>query len=95
MIDYILTLFDHYRELRSLWNSDLHRYLIIWISLIFMLFSFSGTKFPHDPMTGLTPVFILFACLIDDDAGRSQDFLPVQSDAAEYGIALHLRFTCA
>lgn len=43
------------------WGDPLDRFLWIWFSVVFLFFSFSGTKLPHYLLYGATPLFILMA----------------------------------
>ena len=46
---------------RSAWADPLDRYLWIWFGVVFLFFSFSGTKLPHYLLYGCAPLFILMA----------------------------------
>lgn len=48
-------------RLRSYWADPLDRFLWIWFAVVFVFFSFSGTKLPHYLLYGCTPLFILMA----------------------------------
>lgn len=48
-------------ELRRSWADPLERFLWIWFLVVFVFFSFSGTKLPHYLLYGSTPLFILMA----------------------------------
>lgn len=47
--------------LRAAWDDRLERFLWIWFTVVFAIFSFSGTKLPHYLLYGATPLFILMA----------------------------------
>ncbi|MFP4278634.1 MAG: ArnT family glycosyltransferase, partial [Halochromatium sp.] len=48
-------------RLRRLWADELDRFLLLWFLVVFVVFSFSGTKLPHYLVYGITPLFILMA----------------------------------
>jgi 4-amino-4-deoxy-L-arabinose transferase-like glycosyltransferase len=48
-------------ELRRTWHDPLERFLWLWFLVVFVFFSFSGTKLPHYVLYGATPLFILMA----------------------------------
>jgi 4-amino-4-deoxy-L-arabinose transferase-like glycosyltransferase len=47
--------------LRRALADPLDRFLWIWFALVFVFFSFSGTKLPHYLLYGVTPLFVLMA----------------------------------
>lgn len=47
--------------IRGAWADPLDRFLWIWFGVVFVFFSFSGTKLPHYLLYGATPLFILMA----------------------------------
>ncbi len=47
--------------LRAGWADPLDRFLWLWFLMVFVFFSFSGTKLPHYMLYGATPLFILMA----------------------------------
>jgi 4-amino-4-deoxy-L-arabinose transferase-like glycosyltransferase len=47
--------------LRRAWADPLDRFAWIWFVLVFVFFSFSGTKLPHYLLYGATPLFVLMA----------------------------------
>jgi len=47
--------------LKAAWADPLDRFLWIWFGVVFLFFSFSGTKLPHYLLYGATPLFILMA----------------------------------
>lgn len=47
--------------LRQSWADPLERFLWIWFAVVFLFFSFSGTKLPHYLLYGCVPLFILMA----------------------------------
>lgn len=48
-------------ELRQTWADPLDRFLWLWFLVVFVFFSFSGTKLPHYVLYGTTPLFVLMA----------------------------------
>ena len=48
-------------RLRDFWSDPLDRFLWIWFGVVFVFFSFAGTKLPHYLLYGCTPLFILMA----------------------------------
>lgn len=46
---------------RQLWDDPLDRFLMLWFAVVFLFFSFSGTKLPHYLVYGITPLFVLMA----------------------------------
>lgn len=46
---------------KGAWADPLDRFLWIWFGVVFLFFSFSGTKLPHYLLYGATPLFILMA----------------------------------
>lgn len=48
-------------RIRATWDDPLDRFLWIWFGVVFVFFSFSGTKLPHYLLYGATPLFILMA----------------------------------
>jgi 4-amino-4-deoxy-L-arabinose transferase-like glycosyltransferase len=46
---------------KAAWADPLDRFLWIWFAVVFLFFSFSGTKLPHYLLYGATPLFILMA----------------------------------
>ena len=46
---------------KAAWADSLDRFLWIWFAVVFLFFSFSGTKLPHYLLYGATPLFILMA----------------------------------
>jgi 4-amino-4-deoxy-L-arabinose transferase-like glycosyltransferase len=47
--------------IKAAWADPLDRFLWIWFAVVFVFFSFSGTKLPHYLLYGATPLFILMA----------------------------------
>ncbi len=47
--------------LTAYWSDSLDRFLWIWFAVVFLFFSFSGTKLPHYLLYGCVPLFILMA----------------------------------
>lgn len=47
--------------IKTAWADPLDRFLWIWFGVVFLFFSFSGTKLPHYLLYGATPLFILMA----------------------------------
>jgi 4-amino-4-deoxy-L-arabinose transferase-like glycosyltransferase len=43
------------------WSDPLDRFLWLWFLVVFVFFSFSGTKLPHYVLYGATPLFVLMA----------------------------------
>lgn len=62
--------------LRAAWSDPLERFLWIWFVVVFVFFSFSGTKLPHYLVYGCTPLFILMARHRDLLKGRWLALLP-------------------
>ncbi|NTW55845.1 MAG: glycosyltransferase family 39 protein [Chlorobiaceae bacterium] len=48
-------------NIRTLLTEKINRFLFIWFALVFVFFSFSGTKLHHYIIYGYTPLFILMA----------------------------------
>ena len=48
-------------RLQAAWADPLDRFLWLWFAVVFVFFSFSGTKLPHYLLYGCTPLFILLA----------------------------------
>lgn len=48
-------------DFKVLCQTGLHRFLVLWVSFVFLFFSFSGTKLPHYMLYGLAPMAILMA----------------------------------
>ena len=46
---------------KTAWADPLDRFLWIWFAVVFLFFSFSGTKLPHYLLYGATPLFVLMA----------------------------------
>ena len=61
---------------RAAWADPLERFLWIWFTVVFVFFSFSGTKLPHYLLYGCTPLFILMARHRDLLTGRWLAFAP-------------------
>ena len=61
---------------RAAWADPLDRFLWIWFVVVFVFFSFSGTKLPHYLLYGCTPLFILMARHRDLLTGRWLAFIP-------------------
>lgn len=57
-------------RVRSIWADPLQRYLLLWFTFVFALFSLSGTKLPHYVLYGITGLTILMA--VHADALRSR-----------------------
>lgn len=70
---WFLSLFKRYR---SAWLDPLDRFLWIWLLVVFVFFSFSGTKLPHYLLYGSAPIFILMARHRDALTNRWLAFLP-------------------
>ncbi|NEX20146.1 glycosyltransferase family 39 protein [Thiorhodococcus mannitoliphagus] len=70
---WFLSLFKRYK---SAWQDPLDRFLWIWFLVVFVVFSFSGTKLPHYLLYGATPLFILMAKHRDALLSRWLAFLP-------------------
>jgi len=47
--------------LRRSWSDPLDRFLWLWFGVVFVFFSFSGTKLPHYALYGTVPLFMLMA----------------------------------
>ncbi len=66
--------------LKTAWADPLDRFLWIWFGVVFLFFSFSGTKLPHYLLYGCAPLFILMArhrdLLADGVRGRWLAFVP-------------------
>ena len=61
---------------RAAWADPLARFLWLWFLVVFVFFSFSGTKLPHYRLYGCTPLVILMARHRDLLAGRWLAFVP-------------------
>ena len=61
---------------RAALADPLDRFLWIWFLIVFVFFSFSGTKLPHYLLYGCTPLFILMARHRDLLTGRWLAFIP-------------------
>lgn len=61
---------------RRIWADSLDRFLWIWFVVVFVFFSFSGTKLPHYVLYGATPLFILMARHRDLLVNRWLAFVP-------------------
>lgn len=62
--------------LRRTWTDPLDRFSWLWFLVVFVFFSFSGTKLPHYLLYGATPLFILMAQHRDLLASRWLAFVP-------------------
>lgn len=49
------------RNSKKLWQDPLNRFLLLWFTVYFVIFSFSKTQLPHYILNGCVPLFILFA----------------------------------
>jgi 4-amino-4-deoxy-L-arabinose transferase-like glycosyltransferase len=58
------------------WADPLDRFLWLWFAVVFVFFSFSGTKLPHYVLYGATPLFVLMARHRDLLASRWLAFAP-------------------
>ncbi|NEV63123.1 ArnT family glycosyltransferase [Thiorhodococcus minor] len=70
---WFLSLFKGYK---SAWQDPLDRFLWLWFLVVFVFFSFSGTKLPHYLLYGATPLFILMAKHRDALRSRWLAFVP-------------------
>ena len=61
---------------RRTWADPLDRFLWIWFVVVFVFFSFSGTKLPHYVLYGAAPLFILMARHRDLLVNRWLAFVP-------------------
>jgi len=61
---------------RQAWADPFDRFLWLWFAVVFIFFSFSGTKLPHYLLYGCTPLFILMARHRDLLTGRWLAFVP-------------------
>ncbi len=52
-------------RLRATWNNELLRFGLLWFVLVFVLFSFSGTKLPHYVYYGYGGLVIAMAAMVD------------------------------
>lgn len=50
-----------FSRVKSVYQSPLKRFLLIWFAVIFTVFSFSKTQLPHYILNGCVPLFILLA----------------------------------
>ena len=62
--------------LRRAWADPLDRFLWLWFGVVFVFFSFSGTKLPHYLLYGTVPLFILMALHRELLASRWLGFVP-------------------
>ena len=62
---------------RSTWSDPLHRFGFIWLAVVFVIFSFSNTQFPHYILYGCTPIFILMAVNREQLNNRWLAYIPV------------------
>jgi 4-amino-4-deoxy-L-arabinose transferase-like glycosyltransferase len=46
---------------REVWREELQLFLVLWLAVVFVAFSASGTKLPHYLVYGMSGVFILMA----------------------------------
>lgn len=58
------------KNVRRFLKDENEAFFLIWFAFVFLFFSFSGTKLPHYTIYGYTPLFILFASLIDSKTGK-------------------------
>ena len=58
------------------WADPLDRFLWLWFGVVFVFFSFSGTKLPHYLLYGTVPLFILMARHRELLASRWLGFVP-------------------
>ncbi len=66
------------RRLKTFWQTPLCRFLLLWFSVIFVVFSFSKTQLPHYILNACVPLFLLFALSRGLTRGRAWLFaLPV------------------
>ncbi|MCC6143251.1 MAG: glycosyltransferase family 39 protein [Candidatus Hydrogenedentes bacterium] len=54
------------RRFRHEWQTPLHRYLLLWFLVVFVLFSLMGTKLPHYIVYGYPPLLMLMAARRND-----------------------------
>lgn len=54
-------LFSLLKNIRSYLREPLALYLLIWLAVVFVLVSFSGTQLPHYVVYGITGILLLFA----------------------------------
>lgn len=50
-----------FKPIRRHWQDPLSRFLLIWFTVFFTIFSFSKTQLPHYILNGCVPLIILFA----------------------------------
>ncbi|WP_096085952.1 ArnT family glycosyltransferase [Agaribacterium haliotis] len=50
-----------FKRLRSQWQGNIGRFLLLWFAVIFCLFSLSKTQLPHYILNALVPLIILLA----------------------------------
>ncbi|MBN0986414.1 ArnT family glycosyltransferase [Amphritea pacifica] len=61
LLPFSAALFTLLRNLRELCKDSLTLYLMIWLGVVFVLVSFSGTQLPHYVVYGISGLLMLFA----------------------------------
>jgi 4-amino-4-deoxy-L-arabinose transferase-like glycosyltransferase len=64
-------------RIKTVIESDIGRYLLIWFLFVFILFSFSATKLPHYMLYGLTPLIVLTALNLPEKPHLKSVYIPV------------------
>ncbi len=72
---------------RTIWGDDLMRFGLLWFALVFVLFSFSGTKLPHYLYYGYSGLIPVLAILVGHHLSR---FLALAGGILLFGLLLAL-----
>ena len=57
-------------RLKAIWNDPLLRFGLLWFLLVFVLFSFSGTKLPHYVYYGYGGLVLILAAMVEEKLAR-------------------------
>lgn len=77
LIPYTAVLVALLRDVRHWWRQRFGRYALIWLAVVFALFSAAGTKLPHYLLYGYSGLWILLAMQVERLRSHRLALLPV------------------
>lgn len=78
-------------KLKTFWADPITRFALVWLALVVLLVSASGTQLPHYVLYSTPPLFVLYARVLPDLTGRFWAFPGLVLPAGIVALALFHR----